>query len=287
MKVLKMRRRENDRIELTGFPKYLHKFVMFITFPFRKPAIVIPLLILAYLIPTFIGAKPAEVHLWYYHKITGLFSSVKDKVQDTGKNIIPDAVKDLGKQTIDTFRGREDNADKVVNLPENNPQAIRRQMFEKAKNNEPAALDIMQQPDNIRIAQVVSQEDVSAAADPKPVTQPVLTEDTKEKAQKKLDLIYLVTPQEFNGEARVRNANEIIIDGNTIFLFGIYVDPTSAKGIEAKTYLQKLIDGSTVKCIAEAYTKQGYATALCFANGKNLNHEMVDSGYSKNVALER
>lgn len=62
-------------------------------------------------------------------------------------------------------------------------------------------LDIMQQPDNIRIAQVVSQEDVSAAADPKPVTQPVLTEDTKEKAQKKLDLIYLVTPQEFNGEA--------------------------------------------------------------------------------------
>ena len=107
-----MRKRDNDRIELTGFPKYLHKFVRIITFPFRKPAIFIPLLILAYLIPTFIGAKPAEVHLWYWQKISGLFSSVKDTVQDTGKNIIPDAVKDLGKQTLNTFRGKDGNAKK-------------------------------------------------------------------------------------------------------------------------------------------------------------------------------
>ncbi len=282
-----MRRRDNDRIELTGFPKYLHKFVKIITFPFRKPAIFIPLLILAYLIPTFIGAKPAEVHLWYWQKISGLFSSVKDSVQDTGKNIIPDAVKDLGKQTLNTFRGKDGNAGKVVNLPENSPQAIRRQMFERAQNTTPKAVDIMQQPNDIQVAQIISQEDSSGAADPKPVEKTVLPEKAKEKAKKKLDLIYLVTPQEFTGEATVRNANELIIDGNNIFLFGIYVDPSSPKGIEGKAYLEKLIQGAPVKCIAEAYTKQGYATAFCFAGGKNLNYEMVDSGYSKDVALER
>ena len=43
------KRRDDDHIELTGFPKYLHKFVRIITFPFRKPAIFIPLLILAIL----------------------------------------------------------------------------------------------------------------------------------------------------------------------------------------------------------------------------------------------
>lgn len=282
-----MKRRDNDRIELTGFPKYLHKFVKIITFPFRKPAIFIPLLILAYLIPTFIGAKPAEVHLWYWQKISGLFSSVKDSVQDTGKNIIPDAVKDLGKQTLNTFRGKDGNAGKVVNLPENSPQAIRRQMFERAQNTAPKAVDIMQQPNDIQVAQIISQEDSSGAADPKPAEKTVLPEKAKEKAKKKLDLIYLVTPQEFTGEATVRNANELIIDGNNIFLFGIYVDPSSPKGIEGKAYLKKLIQGAPVKCIAEAYTKQGYATAFCFAGGKNLNYEMVDSGYSKDVALER
>ena len=280
------KRRDDDHIELTGFPKYLHKFVRIISFPFRKPAIFIPLLILAYLIPTFIGAKPAEVHLWYWQKISGLFSTVKDKVQDTGKNIIPDAVKDLGKQTLNTFRGHEENTDKIVNLPENSPRAIRRQMFEQAQNTTPKAIDIMQQPNDVQVAQIVSQEN-SATAEPKPVEQPVLPEKAKEKAKKKLDLIYLVTPQEFNGEALVRNANEIIIDGNNIFLFGIYVDPSSPKGIEGKAHLEKLVNGNSVKCIAEAYTKQGYATAYCFAGGKNLNYEMVDSGYSKDVALER
>ena len=51
-----------------GWLKILNSTVMFILLPLRKPLIVIPLLLALYLIPTFIGAKPSEVHLWYWQK---------------------------------------------------------------------------------------------------------------------------------------------------------------------------------------------------------------------------
>lgn len=281
--------RKDDLGPSRGIVKYIHKTVMFITLPFRKPLIVIPVLILAYLIPTFIGAKPAEVHLWYYSKIKEIFSTVKVKVEETGKGIIPDSVKDFSKQTIESFKSHPeiDNTSKIVETPVTNPQSIRRQMFEKAKEA-PSGIDILNQKDNIIQAEpqgdITSQ--VTGKGEPVAVTKKQHQDNTKETA-KKLDLIYLVTPQEFSGAAKVTNANEIVVDGNSIFLYGIYVDPNTTSGIQGKDYLSRLIGQSLVKCIVEAYTKQGFATGLCFVNGININHDMVNQGYSRNVALER
>lgn len=56
----------------------------------------------------------------------------------------------------------------------------------------------------------------------------------------KLPLVYLKDPVSVSGKALVQNANEIIVDGTYIFLYGIYVDPNLPKGIEAKNIWSSL-----------------------------------------------
>ena len=63
-------KRNNDYIGPSkGLPAFLHKLFMVISYPIRKPFIFIPLLVLLYLAPTFMGVKPTEVHLWYWSKV--------------------------------------------------------------------------------------------------------------------------------------------------------------------------------------------------------------------------
>ena len=90
----------------------------------------------------------------------------------------------------------------------------------------------------------------------------------------------------YSDSAYVVNANEINIGGNSIFLYGIYVNPRSREGTLGKQYLEKLIGNDTVHCVASAYTRQGVATAICFVGNVSINHSMVNSGYSQNVSLK-
>ena len=108
---------------------------------------------------------------------------------------------------------------------------------------------------------------------------------TDESNRQQLDLIYLSTPQEISGEAYIVSANEIVIGENDIYLFGIYVDPNSGAGLESKEFLEALIGSEPVKCIVEAYSKQGIATGMCYVRNININYTMVKSGMSQNVAL--
>ena len=57
-----MKRRSNRDYfgPMTGFKGILHRTAMFLLYPLRKPLIFFPLLILLYLIPTFIGELLAE-----------------------------------------------------------------------------------------------------------------------------------------------------------------------------------------------------------------------------------
>ena len=72
-----MKRRSNRDYfgPMTGFKGILHRTAMFLLYPLRKPLIFFPLLILLYLIPTFIGARPSEVHVWYWNKIKSAYNS--------------------------------------------------------------------------------------------------------------------------------------------------------------------------------------------------------------------
>ena len=71
-----------------------------------------------------------------------------------------------------------------------------------------------------------------------------------------------------------------------LFLHGIYVSPYSDKGKRAKVFLMDTISGKDVKCEVKAYTFQSVPTAICTIDGININTQLVDLGYSKNVALD-
>ena len=126
-----MKRRSNRDYfgPMTGFKGILHRTAMFLLYPLRKPLIFFPLLILLYLIPTFIGARPSEVHVWYWNKIKSAYNSaagvVSDKVNPWFANK-EEATPELGGKVLP-----ERGIDQLVGMRQ---KAVRRQMFEKAKS---------------------------------------------------------------------------------------------------------------------------------------------------------
>ena len=158
---------------------------------------------------------------------------------------------------------QEPEAPQVVDMPQ---RETRRKMFEKAKSA-PVAIDIM----------VEKQKALPAAetAAPAVVTPPA----------KKLALVYVENPRNLSGPAKVVNANELIINGENIFLYGIYANPQSTAGQNAKKYLEEIVADKTVDCVIGAYTLQAIATGICTVGNLNINKALVDAGYSKDVAL--
>lgn len=289
--------RNNELRSGRGIAGLVHRLVMLLLWPFRKPYIFIPLLILMYLIPTFIGARPAEVHIWYWNKIKNLFGPVSEQIVSKSKELLPESGKlsFSGLSSSGHPETPQRNIDKVVESYEAEQQ-LRRQIFEKAKNAEtPVRVDIMAQKNQPLAPQFENEPEAKAVlpapAPSEPETEsaepaPLPAKNTVDNSRRrKLDLIYLDTFQEINGEAYVVNANEIIIGGNDIFLFGIYVDPTSSEGIAGKEFLENLIGTDPVKCVIEAYTRQGVATGMCYVRHISINHTLVNNGISQDVAL--
>ena len=260
-----------------GWLKALNKTVMFVLLPLRKPAVVIPLLLALYLIPTFIGAKPTEVHLWYWHKLQKIYGSISNSVGNTaGKYLENLSLPDFSSRPVPEPAPIE----RVVTVPENTPQEIRRQMFEKAKG-ETKAIDILQQP---QPEPEVRPQAVTPTPAPK-TTVPVVIPATKAQRQKSLDLIYLPETQELTGIAHVVNANELEIKGTHLFLYGVYVNPRTAQGFNAASFLKDLTAGRVVKCLIDAYTSQGVPTGICYVGSSNLKKALVEEGLSADVAL--
>lgn len=255
----------------------MHKTAMFVLWPLRRPLWFLLILFIAFMAPTFMGVKPAEVHLWYWNKLKSSSSEVSNIVSDKTKEIMPNLPKvELPSFKVSSTADKTAPAAKVIDMP---VKEIRRKMFEKAKAA-PVAIDIMQQRDTITVP----------ADHPVPDTEKVVVVSSSAVNQpavkKKLALVYVNEPKTISGPAIVANANELIINNETIFLFGIYVDPNTSKGQEAKVFLDKTIGGRNVDCNIEAYTYQGIATGICNVGQTNLNKALVDKGMSKNVALE-
>ena len=123
---------QNDIIKSNFFVRLINFFIRLMLWPFRHPLISVPVLLLAYFIPTLIGARPAEVHLWYWQKIKAIFSPVSQKsiafIEEAGKKLsIPD---------FSIVSKQEDTKNKMVDIE--TPQLVRRQTFEKASNQEVA-----------------------------------------------------------------------------------------------------------------------------------------------------
>lgn len=286
-----MKRRSNRDYfgPMTGFKGILHRTAMFLLYPLRKPLIFFPLLILLYLIPTFIGARPSEVHVWYWNKIKSAYNSaagvVSDKVNPWFANK-EEATPELGGKVLP-----ERGIDQLVGMRQ---KAVRRQMFEKAKSA-PQAVDILENEEVVPVSEIKRDEQPQPAADVVQEYNDKISELSSRNmapagsstvtVSQKLPLVYLKDPVSVSGKALVQNANEIIVDGTYIFLYGIYVDSNLPKGIEAKKYLEQFVKDKVVRCDIVAYTYQDIATALCYVDDDSINQRLVDEEFSRNVAL--
>ena len=286
-----MKRRSNRDYfgPMTGFKGILHRTAMFLLYPLRKPLIFFPLLILLYLIPTFIGARPSEVHVWYWNKIKSAYNSaagvVSDKVNLWFANK-EEATPELGGKVLP-----ERGIDQLVGMRQ---KAVRRQMFEKAKSA-PQAVDILENEEVVPVSEIKRDEQPQPAADVVQEYNDKISElssrnmapagSSTVNGSQNLPLVYLKDPVSVSGKALVQNANEIIVDGTYIFLYGIYVDPNLPKGIEAKKYLEQFVKDKVVRCDIVAYTYQDIATALCYVDDDSINQRLVDEEFSRNVAL--
>ena len=286
-----MKRRSNRDYfgPMTGFNGFLHRTAMFLLYPLRKPLIFFPLLILLYLIPTFIGARPSEVHVWYWNKIKSAYNSAAGVVSDKVNPWFADkeeAVPELGGKALP-----ERGIDQLVGMRQ---KAVRRQMFEKAKSA-PQAVDILENEEVVPVSEIKRDEQPQPAADVVQEYNDKISELSSRNTapagsatitvSQKLPLVYLKDPVPVSGKALVQNANEIIVDGTYIFLYGIYVDPNLPKGIEAKKYLEQFVKDKVVRCDIVAYTYQDIATALCYVDDDSINQRLVDEEFSRNVAL--
>lgn len=286
-----MKRRSNRDYfgPMTGFKGFLHRTAMFLLYPLRKPLIFFPLLILLYLIPTFIGARPSEVHVWYWNKIKSAYNSAAGVVSDKVNPWFADkeeAVPELGGKALP-----ERGIDQLVGMRQ---KAVRRQMFEKAKSA-PQAVDILENEEVVPVSEIKRDEQPQPAADVVQEYNDKISELSSRNmapagsatvtVSQKLPLVYLKDPVSVSGKALVQNANEIIVDGTYIFLYGIYVDPNLPKGIEAKKYLEQFVKDKVVRCDIVAYTYQDIATALCYVDDDSINQRLVDEEFSRNVAL--
>ena len=286
-----MKRRSNRDYfgPMTGFKGFLHRTAMLLLYPLRKPLIFFPLLILLYLIPTFIGARPSEVHVWYWNKIKSAYNSAAGVVSDKVNPWFADkeeAVPELGGKALP-----ERGIDQLVGMRQ---KAVRRQMFEKAKSA-PQAVDILENEEIVPVSEIKRDEQPQPAADVVQEYNDKISELSSRNTapagsatitvSQKLPLVYLKDPVPVSGKALVQNANEIIVDGTYIFLYGIYVDPNLPKGIEAKKYLEQFVKDKVVRCDIVAYTYQDIATALCYVDDDSINQRLVDEEFSRNVAL--
>ena len=255
------RRRNDDYIGPSkGWAKFFHRLFLIVTFPLRRPWWFLLILVLMFLAPTFNGVKPAEVHLWYWSKIKQFFVSTTDKAQ----KIFP--------STVNVSTPKSATKPQKVQVIDRHTKTSGRKMFERAKS-----------------APVVVRTQINAKIEPKKSVVAIQEKNksiVKSENKRNLKLKYLSEPKKVSGKAIIQNANELIINEEYVFLYGIYAEPNSENGIKAETYLRSETEGKTVECMINAYTYQNIATAICSASGVELNRELVNLGYSKNVALD-
>lgn len=287
---MKLRRREDNNISpMRGWGAFFHKIAMFFLFPLRKPLIFFPLLFILFLAPTFQGVKPAEVHLWYWGKIKQYATVASDFVSQKGKEVLPKEFK-IKIPVIDKEEPAPKGIDKLVEFPAVDVNANRRAIFEKASGAPVQPVDIMEShseiEENFVAEPEVNGENLTDFEVQKPeVIVAEAVHEVKPKVKRTLPLIYLDEPKEINGVTKVYNANELEVDGTYIFLYGIYVNPDTELGIEAKKFLEEVVKNQIVRCSIVAYTFQDIATGMCYIGNQNLNQMLVTRKFSKNVAL--
>ena len=258
------KKRDEDKLELSGGIKWLHKLLRVVLYPFIHPvwfviiAVVISVALIAW--PAYYGIEVAAVPRWYKQKFNhyySLFTTETVKALPKTENMLANS--GLTGQGINV-KAIERKPGKAELVTYETPQMVNRRVFQQAQEvpvDVAATLGKMRNEENI----------------------PVF------KRNNALGLTYLERPKKITGVVQVVNANELKIDNEVFFLYGIYAVPASNEGIAAMRYLQQNVDGHQADCFIGAYAADGTATAICIYDGINVNQRLVDLKYSKDVSL--
>ena len=303
------RKSEWAEMRISGLLGWVHRFVMFITFPFRRfwqiLFVTLLLLAIAVAVPMFQGVKIYEVWNWYQEKlptkkiaeikdeaktkVDSKFASVKQKIQ----GIIP------GGASAPVAADKEDNEPRFVSWNVAQFKKAKYQPKKKAKNS---AIENMKAFEKLKNETQERKDDTAVAAVNMALNAPVSNETAEVEADvmpevgdlsqyyrklKNQDLAYVDAPEVLFDVADVVKANDLYINNTYIYLYGIYTDPRHYDEEQARAYLTSLTEGRKVRCDIVAYTVQTQsATALCFVGDVFINKAMVDQNLAANVALK-
>lgn len=284
-------------LRLEGAAKWLHRFVMFITYPFRHffvfLMIVLIVLAIGVAIPLFYGVPVKEIPVWYGEKL-GIVAPIKNpEIKAAPKKIKPLKFKKEVKLKHADFEPKQVKVENAPELPPEVAKEAEKYAAWKIKHKK------VSQGGEIKAAPKAAQAEKEAARqvpekkeiDNKPaesITVPALKAELpalKFKKRDDLNLVYYETPKHISGEAIIYSANEISVADTYLYLYGIYTNPNIHDEAKARTYLRELIAKQTTDCYLVAETKDGIGTAICFAAGKNINQSLVDAYLADNVAL--
>lgn len=282
------RKNKNDDVtHISGLPGLIHKIVMFFTYPFRRPLrflfFVLALCVIAYIIPTLYGVAPKDVYGWY----VDLFKGVREQV------IVAHGNKGTDKLVDNAYQPTQ--------------REVRRQMFAAASGQDPQRVDVLKESasDVVDIRDVQRDVVVEEPAETSVVQETKLPEVYKgstveatvgqiEKPEafnyakhygEYSNLDYLATPVEISGTAKVYDVNDLSIDDTYVFLYGIYSNPRTERGVKGKVFLKNLVQDEEVFCKIVAYTKSDKtATAICYVGDVEINALLVERGFSERVA---
>lgn len=300
------RKSEWAEMRISGLLGWVHRFVMLITFPFRKfwqiLFVVLLLLVIAIAVPMFQGVKIHEVWNWYQEKlpakqiaeikddaktkVDSKIASVKQKIQ----GIIP------GGASAPAEAKPESDEPRFVSW---NVAQFKKAKYKPKKKIKPAVADNTktyaelknerQEPENsAAVAAVNLPLDTAVSAGDNPDVMPDVGDLSQYyRRLKNPDLAYVDKPEILFDVADVIKANDLYVNNTYIYLYGIYTDPRIYDEEQAKAYLTSLTEGRKVRCDIVAYTVQTQsATALCFVGNVFINKAMVEQKLAGNVALK-
>ena len=291
---------------LEGAAKWIHRFVMFVTYPFRHPYVFLMMLAIAFLIgtaiPMFKGVPVRNIPEWYWQKLGIVEALRKPDIKAVPKKIKAAKFKKEIKLKHAAFEPKpvliEDTVE--VEIPE--PQMPEPQKY-AAWNIKNKAVSQKEEINVVKseekpVEKIVEEPVQSEPVQAKPVQVESIQPEERKVLNKKanlpelkyqkredLALTYYETPKHIRGEAIIYGANEISVDDTYLYLYGIYTNPNIHSVGQARSYLRELIAGQQVDCYIVAQTKEEIATAICFAAGRNINESMVQAYLADNIAL--
>lgn len=290
-----MKKHDFKDLRLSGFVKWFHHLVLFITYPFRHFYIFFSVLLLALIfiigIPLLHDIPLKQIPSWYEDLFSSELPAQVRRIMAKPKQI---SLKKFKKE-IKLHHAAPEQAQVVIQPEDNEPEP---EIIREPTKYPHWDIKHEKSPDVVLTPSAKEEEDtVQKPEDTTPQPQnvvlnqvaPVVEQKPSQKLQYRklgdLSLIYLPTPRRVSGDVIIYGANELYVDDTYLYLYGIYTNPKSYDVNKARAYLRDMIAGKTVVCYVVAETMKGVATAICFADEKNINQSMVDAELADNVAL--